>query len=124
MLDEAKERAKKYQADLKNADADAATAKAALISAGKGEVERLLVEAQERAERMKRDADRLIEQERKQLQHDLLVETVELAVDAGRTSSSRSASRPTTTPARARAPRRARAAAGRAAVHVAAGGAS
>lgn len=80
MLEEAKERAKKYQGDLKNADADAATAKTALVSAGKGEADRLLVEAEERAERMKRDAERLIEQERKQLELDLLVETINLAV--------------------------------------------
>jgi F-type H+-transporting ATPase subunit b len=80
MLDEAKERAKKYQADLKNADTDAATAKAALVTAGKGEVERLISETEERGERMKRDAERLVEQERKQLQQDLHVETVELAV--------------------------------------------
>ena len=80
MLEEAKERAKKYQADLKNADADAETAKTALITAGKGEVERLLSETEERAARMKRDAERLVEQERKQLQQDLLIETIELAV--------------------------------------------
>jgi F-type H+-transporting ATPase subunit b len=81
MLEEAKERAKKYQADLKNADVDAATAKATLVTAGKGEVERLLAESEERAERMKRDAERLIEQEKKQLQQDLLIETIELAVN-------------------------------------------
>jgi F-type H+-transporting ATPase subunit b len=80
MLGEAKERAKKYQADLKNADADAADAKAALVAAGKGEVERLLTDANEKAERMKRDADRLVDQERKQVQHDLHRETIELAV--------------------------------------------
>ena len=80
LLDEAKERAKKYQGDLKNADVDAATAKASLISAGKGEVDHLLLEAQERADRMKRDADRLVEQERKQVHQDLLTETVDLAV--------------------------------------------
>jgi F-type H+-transporting ATPase subunit b len=80
MLGEAKERAKKYQADLKNADTDAADAKAALIAAGKGEVERMLLDANEKADRMKRDADRLVEQERKQVQHDLLKETIELAV--------------------------------------------
>jgi len=80
MLEEAKERAKKYQGDLKNADADAETAKTALVTAGKGEVERLLSETEERAERMKRDAARLVEQERKQLQQDLLIETIELAV--------------------------------------------
>jgi F-type H+-transporting ATPase subunit b len=80
MLDEAKERAKKYQADLKNADVDAATAKASLVSAGKGEVEHLLNEANEKAERMKRDAERLVEQEKKQLHQDLLTETVQRAV--------------------------------------------
>lgn len=79
MLSEAKERATKYQGDLKNADTDAADAKAALVAAGKGEVERLLADAQEKAERMKRDADRLVDQERKQLRHDLLLETIELA---------------------------------------------
>jgi F0F1-type ATP synthase membrane subunit b/b' len=81
MLEEAKERAKKYQADLKNADADAATAKATLIAAGKGEVERMITEAEERGTRMSRDAERLVEQERKQLQQDLLSETVNAAVD-------------------------------------------
>lgn len=80
MLEEAKERAKKYQADLKNADVDAATAKASLVSAGKGEVEHLLREANEKAERMKRDADRLVEQEMKQLRQDLLLETIDRAV--------------------------------------------
>jgi F-type H+-transporting ATPase subunit b len=80
LLAEAKERAKKYQAELNSAEADAATAKAGLISAGKGEVDRIILEAQERADRMKRDADRLVEQERKQVQLDLLKETVDLAV--------------------------------------------
>ena len=81
MLEEAKERAKKYQADLKNADTDAATARSALVAAGKGEVERLVLEAEERGERMKRDAERLVEQERKQVAYDLHIETVNLAVE-------------------------------------------
>lgn len=80
MLAEAKERAKKYQANLITVDEDAANAKAALVSTGKGEVERMLADTDERAERMKRDAERLVEQERKQLRQDLLVETVNLAV--------------------------------------------
>jgi F-type H+-transporting ATPase subunit b len=80
LLAEAKDRAKKYQAELNSAEADASTAKAGLISAGKGEVDRMLLEARERADRMKRDADRLVEQERKQVQVDLLKETVDLAV--------------------------------------------
>lgn len=80
LLAEAQERAKKYQADLKNADADAETAKAALVSAGRGEADRLVRDATEKAERMRRDADRLVEQERKQVQQDLLIETIDLAV--------------------------------------------
>ena len=85
LLAEAQERAKKYQADLKNADADAETARAALVSAGKGEAERLVKDASEKADRMRRDAERLVDQERKQIQQDLLVETIDLAVDeAGR----------------------------------------
>jgi len=79
LLAEAKERAKKYQGDLKNADVDAATAKASLVASGKGEVERLLSDAKEKAERMKRDADRLVEQERKAVHAQLLEETIELA---------------------------------------------
>lgn len=81
LLDEANERAKKYQAALKVADADAATAKATLIAAGTGETSHLLSEAQEKAERMKRDVERLIEQERKAVQRELLERTVELASD-------------------------------------------
>ena len=81
LLDEANERAKTYQGNLKNADVDAATAKSSLIASGTGEVERLLTEAQEKAERMKRDADRLVEQERKAAQQAILGETVEKAGD-------------------------------------------
>jgi F-type H+-transporting ATPase subunit b len=80
MLEEAKDRAKKYQADLKNADTDAATAKEGLIAAGKGEVERMIADAEERGERMKRDAERLVEQERKQVAQDLQIETINIAM--------------------------------------------
>jgi F0F1-type ATP synthase membrane subunit b/b' len=79
LFDEAKERAKKYQGNLKVVDVDAATAKSALIAAGTGEVERLLVEAQEKSDRMKRDADRLVQQERKAVHQALLEETIDLA---------------------------------------------
>ncbi|AKU94058.1 ATP synthase F0 sector subunit b [Labilithrix luteola] len=80
MLAEAKERAKKYQGDLANADADAEAARAALVASGTGDADRALRDAEEKAVRMKRDAERLVEQERRQLQQDLTVETVELAV--------------------------------------------
>jgi F-type H+-transporting ATPase subunit b len=79
LLDEAKERAKKYQSDLNNVEADAKNAKDALIATGKGEVEALLTEAQEKSARMKRDAERLVEQERKSIQQSLLEETADLA---------------------------------------------
>jgi F0F1-type ATP synthase membrane subunit b/b' len=79
LLAEAKERAKKYQGDLKNAEVDAATAKASLVASGKGEVERILTDAKEKAERMKRDADRLVDQERNAVHAQLLAETIELA---------------------------------------------
>ncbi len=77
MLAEAKARATKYQADLRNVASDAATAKSSLVAAGHGEAERLATEARERAARMERDAIRLVEQEQKQAQQDLLVETVD-----------------------------------------------
>lgn len=91
MLSEAKERAKKYQADLKNVEADAITAKAALVAAGEGEIERLLSEATERSERMRRDAERLVEQESKQLHQDLLLETIDLAVSEAQAALARAA---------------------------------
>ena len=81
MLDEAKERAKVYQAKRKNADVDAATAKSTIIASGTGEVEHLLTETREKADRMKRDADRLVEQERKAEQQAILGETIEKAGD-------------------------------------------
>lgn len=84
-LAEAQARAKKYQADLGNAETDAETARATLVAAGKGEAERLVREAHEKAERMKRDADHLVVQEQKQVREDLYRETIDLAVgEAGR----------------------------------------
>lgn len=79
-LAEAEERAKKYQADLKNADADAEAARSALVAAGKGDADRLVRDAEERAARMKRDAEKLVDQERRGVQVDLHNETVELAL--------------------------------------------
>jgi len=79
-LTDAKQRAAKYQADLKNVEADAASAKSALIVAGEGEASSLVTEAQERAERMKHDAALLVTQERKQIEQDLRRSTVEESV--------------------------------------------
>ena len=69
-------RAKKYQKQLKNIEADAETAKKALVAAGKGDAESTIAEAHERAERLKRDSKTLVEQERNQAGHELLETTV------------------------------------------------
>lgn len=79
---EAEERAKKYQADLANLDKDLEVARQALVDAGKKERERIVAEANERATRMKRDADVLLQQEAKQKNHDLTLETIEAATRA------------------------------------------
>jgi len=80
-LAEAKERAKQYQGDLAHADEHARTARDSLIAAGMGDADRILNDANESAERMKRDADRLVEQERHQLRHEIHLETIDLAVE-------------------------------------------
>ena len=80
MLDDAKERAKRYQGKLKDVEADAEQAKAALVAAGEGEKAAIGKAAVEKVERLKRDADFLVSQESKQLQKDLLRETVEAAI--------------------------------------------
>ncbi|MCL2778144.1 MAG: ATP synthase F0 subunit B [Polyangiaceae bacterium] len=80
-LAEAQARAKKYQGDLAHADADAETARDAIVSSGKGDAERMLKDASERSERMQRDAELLVEQERHQVRHDIHLETIDLAVN-------------------------------------------
>ena len=82
MRREAEERAKTYQAKLERLEEELATTKAALVEAGKGERDRIIKEAEEKAERMARDAKALLEQEAKQMQQDLVRETVELAMRA------------------------------------------
>lgn len=82
MRQEAEERAKVYQAKLEHLEEELATAKAALIEAGKGERERIIKEAEEKAARMQKDAEFLIEQEMKQIRQDLWKETVTVAVTA------------------------------------------
>jgi F-type H+-transporting ATPase subunit b len=76
---EAEARAKKYQASLANLDQDLETTRKALEEAGRGERDRLIAEAKEKAERMKRDATFLLDQENRQAELDL---TRELAAKA------------------------------------------
>ncbi len=80
MLKEAEERAKTYQAKLKNVETELTNAKKALEEAGKGERDRIVREAEEKAERMKRDATFLVDQELKQMRVDLTREAIELAM--------------------------------------------
>jgi F-type H+-transporting ATPase subunit b len=82
MLEEAEERAKTYQSKLKNLEGELENARKALQEAGKGERDRIVREAEEKAERMKRDATFLVEQEVKQMREDLTREAVALAMQA------------------------------------------
>jgi F-type H+-transporting ATPase subunit b len=82
MLKEAEERAKVYQSKLSNVEQELEMAKRALAEAGKGDRDRMLREAQEKAERLQRDAKFLIEQEVKQMRQDLTREAIELASKA------------------------------------------
>jgi F-type H+-transporting ATPase subunit b len=78
----AQERAKHYQEKLGRLEEELATTKAALVEAGKGERDRIVKEAEEKAARMHKDAGFLVEQEKRQIQQDLLRETVERALAA------------------------------------------
>ncbi|MFO0677127.1 MAG: hypothetical protein U0169_11365 [Polyangiaceae bacterium] len=79
---EAEARAKLYQSKLDKLEQELAEARQALVEAGKGERERIIREAEEKAVRIQKDAEFMIEQELKQMRLDLLRETVESAVSA------------------------------------------
>ncbi len=76
----AEERAKVYQAKLGKLDEELATAREALLQAGKAERDRAVTDATEKADRMRRDAEFMVEQEMKQLRVDIQRETVEAAI--------------------------------------------
>jgi F-type H+-transporting ATPase subunit b len=80
MRQEAEARAKQYQSKLETLEEELVTAKAALLEAARGERDRVMKEAEEKAARMQKDAEFLIEQEIKQMRQDLWRETVESAV--------------------------------------------
>jgi F-type H+-transporting ATPase subunit b len=82
MKEEAQERARTYQAKLANLETELAETKKALVDAGKTERERIVKEAEEKADRIARDATQRIEQEMKQIRDDLRRETVEIAIAA------------------------------------------
>jgi len=79
---EAEARAEKYKSKLVTLEADLAAARRDLEDAGKAEHARIVAEAHERAERMKRDAAFIVSQEARALRDDLQRKTVEAAVDA------------------------------------------
>jgi F0F1-type ATP synthase membrane subunit b/b' len=80
ILDEAKTRAESYQSKLEQKDDDAEAARTGLVQAGEGEKERIIKDADEKAVRLKKDALFIAEQELKQMQIDLVKETVERAI--------------------------------------------
>jgi F-type H+-transporting ATPase subunit b len=82
MKHEAEERAKVYQAKLAKLEEEMQLARDSLLYAGQAEQERIVREAEAKAERMRKDAEFLVEQELKQIRGDLLREAVETAVRA------------------------------------------
>ena len=79
ILGEARQRAKKYKHKLEKADADADAARQGQIDTGKGDAAVIVRNAEEKAARLSRDVQFIVEQEQKQTQLDLVRETVEKA---------------------------------------------
>lgn len=80
ILAEAEKRAETYQSKLESKDEDAEGARTGLVQAGQGEKERIIKDADEKAVRLRKDAAFLVDQEVKQMQVDLVKETVEKAI--------------------------------------------
>lgn len=82
MKAEAEARAKMYQAKLGRLEEELTMAKQALVEAGRGERDRIVRDAEEKAARMEKDATFRIEQEMRQIRQELWRDTVEVAVTA------------------------------------------
>ena len=78
---EAEARAEKYQSKLASLEHDLAAARAALEEAGKAEHARIVADAHDRAERMKRDAAFIVSQEERAMRDELQRRTVDAAID-------------------------------------------
>ncbi len=76
MKREAEERAKHYQAKLQDLETELAQTRQSLEEAGKGEKERIIKDAEEKARRLEKDSAFLLEQEGKQLELDIHREAV------------------------------------------------
>jgi F0F1-type ATP synthase membrane subunit b/b' len=82
MRQEAEDRAVVYQKKLEHLEEELKETRASLVQAGKGDRDRIIREAEEKATRMEKDAVFLIDQEMKQLRADLTREAVEIAITA------------------------------------------
>jgi F0F1-type ATP synthase membrane subunit b/b' len=80
MKGEAEARAKVYESKFERLDEDMEKARNSLVYAGEAESDRIVREAEAKAERMRKDAEFLVQQELKQLRERLWSETVEAAV--------------------------------------------
>ncbi len=79
---EAEARLAEYSGRLEKLDAELDRIKAELVEAGKKDRARIIAEAEEKAERMRKDAQFLLEQEMKQMRIDLTQKTVDAAIAA------------------------------------------
>jgi F-type H+-transporting ATPase subunit b len=80
MKEEAQARAKIYQAKLEKLEEEVRVTRDGLVRAGEAERDRIVAEAEAKAERMRKDAEFLAQQELKQVQQELLRDTVEAAI--------------------------------------------
>jgi F-type H+-transporting ATPase subunit b len=80
--EEAEARAAEYKDKLDRLGDELQVIKADIIKAGEADRARIVKEAEEKAERMKRDAQFLLDQELKQLRNDMIAFTAEAAVAA------------------------------------------
>lgn len=80
MKREAEARAKLYEERLARLEDEVRAAREALVRVGEAERDRILAEANAKAERMRKGADFLVEQEMKQLRQDMWRSAVETAV--------------------------------------------
>jgi F-type H+-transporting ATPase subunit b len=79
---EAKAKLEEYSARIGRLDDELQRIKTELIAAGEAERDRIVKEAETKAERMRKDAEFLLSQELKQLRNDLIVQTVDTATAA------------------------------------------
>jgi F-type H+-transporting ATPase subunit b len=80
--DDAVARAKEYEERLASLESELDKIKGEIVKTGEADRERIVREAEEKAERMRRDAQFMLDQEMKQLRNDMLAYTVETATAA------------------------------------------